>query len=73
MFENVNPEDVTDEVKAVYLRGLHEALSTEGGKAQHASIMPVSGRGMSHACTVVVLWCTCTCGISSSFLALAHC
>ena len=42
VFQNVHPEDVTDEARAVYLRGLHEALSTEGGKSPHAALMPVS-------------------------------
>ncbi len=47
VFQNVHPEDVTDDVRAVYLRGLHEALSSEGGKSPHSTIMPVSSNCQS--------------------------
>ena len=43
IFYHVNSEDKsTDEVKAVFLKGLYELLSSEGGKSPHAPMLPVS-------------------------------
>ena len=57
IFYNINSEDTGDEVKAVFLKGLYELLSSEGGKSPHAPMLPVSvpcdvlvggwGRGVS--------------------------
>lgn len=42
IFYNINSEDTGDEVKAVFLKGLYELLSSEGGKSPHAPMLPVS-------------------------------
>ena len=42
IFYNVNSDENSDVTKAVFLRGLHELLLTEGGKSPHAPMLPVS-------------------------------
>ena len=42
VFYHVNSDDVMDESKAVYLRGLHQVLSNDGGKSPHEPILAVS-------------------------------
>lgn len=42
IFHNINREETSDEAKAVFLKGLHELLSSEGGKSPHAPMLPVS-------------------------------
>jgi len=42
VFYHVNSEEILDDAKAVFLRGLHEVLSSDGGKSPHGPILPVS-------------------------------
>lgn len=42
IFFNVHSEEASDDERAVYLNGLHEILSTDGGKSPHTAGMPVS-------------------------------
>ena len=42
IFYNVHSEENTDHTKAVFLRGLYELLTSEGGKSPHGPMLPVS-------------------------------
>ncbi len=42
VFGSVQLEELTDDMRAVYLRGLREALVSEGGKSPHGTVIPVS-------------------------------
>lgn len=41
----MNVDDTADETKAVFLRGLFEILSSDGGKSPHIPMLPVSEGG----------------------------
>ncbi len=42
LFFHINGDDLSDDGKAVYLRVLHEMLSSDGGKSPHTPMLPVS-------------------------------